>query len=60
MALSFAALIFLIIVLLFVVISVFTGTSNQGDIVRDRLDSIEKGAAFTKTRLNSDWFVTIC
>lgn len=51
MALSFAALIFLIVILLFVVIFVSTGTSNQGEIVRDRLASIEKGAALNKNAL---------
>jgi tight adherence protein B len=51
MALSFAALIFLIVVLLFVVIFVSTGASNQGEMVRDRLASIEKGTALNKNAL---------
>lgn len=51
MALSLAALIFLIVVLLFVVIFVSTGTSNQGEMVRDRLASIEKGGALNQNAL---------
>jgi len=52
MALSFAALVFLIVVLLFVVALVFTGPSDQGEIVRNRLESIEKGAALAKNALD--------
>ena len=44
MALSFAALVFLIIILIWLGISVFAGTPNQGEIIRGRLEAIEKGA----------------
>ena len=50
----FAALVFLIIILIFAGIYVFTGESKEGDIIRGRLEAIEKGAQFTKDALDLD------
>ncbi len=52
MALSFAALVFLIIMLIWLGISVFAGTPDQGEIIRGRLESIEKGAGLAKSALD--------
>ena len=41
----FAALVFLIIILIFGGIYAFTGQEKQRDIIRGRLEAIEKGAA---------------
>jgi tight adherence protein B len=50
----FAALVFLIIFLIFGVISAFTGQEKHSDIIKSRLESIEKGPTFTKNALNLD------
>ncbi len=50
----FAALVFLIILLISAGIYVFTGESKEKDIIRGRLEAIEKGAQFTKAALDLD------
>ncbi|MGO8792458.1 MAG: type II secretion system F family protein [Terriglobia bacterium] len=52
MALSLAALVFLIIILIWLGISVFAGTPNQGEVIRGRLEAIEKGAGVAKSALD--------
>ncbi len=47
-----ATLVFLIIMLISAGIYVFTGESKEKDIIRGRLEAIEKGAQFTKTALD--------
>ena len=47
----FAALVFLIIFLIFAAVSVFMGAGRRhADIIRDRLESIEKGSALPRMR----------
>jgi tight adherence protein B len=48
----FAALVFLIILLILGGIIAFLGEEKQSDIIRTRLEAIEKGPAFTKNALN--------
>ena len=50
----FAALVFLTIILIFGVIYVFTGQEKEGDIIRGRLEAIEKGTSFVKDALKLD------
>ena len=50
----FAALVFLIIILIFAGIYVFTGGPKEGDIIRGRLEAIEKGTPFAKNALDLD------
>ncbi len=54
MLLLFAALVFLILSLIFTGIYVFTGGPKQGEIIRGRLEAIEKGTAFGKKGLDLD------
>ncbi|MGD1103269.1 MAG: type II secretion system F family protein [Terriglobia bacterium] len=54
MQLLFAALVFLIIILIFLGIFVFTGGPNEADIIRGRLEAIEKGTPFTNNALDLD------
>ncbi|HXW13889.1 MAG TPA: type II secretion system F family protein [Terriglobia bacterium] len=50
----FAALVFLIVILMFGAIFAFTGQEKQGDIIRGRLEAIEKGTSFVKDVLKLD------
>lgn len=50
----FAALVFLTIILIFGVIYAFTGHEKEGDIIRGRLEAIEKGTSFVKDVLKLD------
>lgn len=52
MQLLFAALVFLIIFLIGAAVFVFQAGPKQGEIIRGRLEAIQKGAAFTKTALD--------
>jgi tight adherence protein B len=52
MQLLLAALVFLIVALVGIGIMVFAGSAPSGDIVRGRLEAIERGAAFTKDNSN--------
>ncbi|MDR3674001.1 MAG: type II secretion system F family protein [Acidobacteriota bacterium] len=54
MQLLFATLVFFIIVLIFGAIYAFAGREMDGDIVRGRLEAIEKGTPFVKNALNLD------
>lgn len=54
MQFMFAALVFLIIILIFGVIYAFTGQEKQGDIIRGRLEAIEKGTTFGKEAMHLD------
>jgi len=51
MQLLFAALIFLIIFLIIAAVLVFKTGPQEGEIIRGRLEAIEKGAIFTKNAL---------
>ena len=50
----FAALIFLIIFLIFAMVAAFSSHEKSADVIRGRLESIEKGATAAKTSLNLD------
>ena len=50
----FAALVFLVIFLIFAMVATFAGHEKASDVIRDRLESIEKGATSTKNSLNLD------
>jgi tight adherence protein B len=50
----FAVLIFLIIFLIFAMVSAFTGQEKHSDIIRGRLESIQKGASSTRVAQNLD------
>jgi tight adherence protein B len=52
MPLLFAALVFLIIILVFAGIYVFTRGPKNGDIIRGRLEAIEKGTPFAQNALD--------
>ena len=52
MELLFSALVFLIIVLIFVVVHLLVGGTKHGELVRGRLEALEKGSAFAKDSLN--------
>jgi tight adherence protein B len=54
MQLLFAVLVFLIIFLIAVGVYAFTGQEKQSEIIRGRLESIEKGGSFNKNALNLD------
>jgi tight adherence protein B len=54
MQLLFATLVFFIIVLIFGAIYAFAGREMDGDIIRGRLEAIEKGTPFVKNALNLD------
>jgi tight adherence protein B len=54
MQLLFATLVFFIIVLIFGAIYAFAGREMDGDIIRGRLEAIEKGTPFAKNALNLD------
>lgn len=54
MQLLLTALVFLITFLIFGGIYAFMGRQKEGDIIRDRLESIGKGTAATKNPLNLD------
>ncbi len=48
----FAALVFVILLIIFGGILAFVGQEKQSDIIRNRLEAIEKGPAFAKNALN--------
>ena len=50
----FAVLIFLLIFLAFALVSVFMGQARPSDVIRDRLESIQKESSASKTPLNLD------
>jgi tight adherence protein B len=50
----FAVLVFLIVFLIFAMVAAFAGPAKHSDIIRGRLESIEKGSGFTKNPLNLD------
>ena len=50
----FAVLVFLIIFLIFAMVSALVGQEKHSEIIRGRLESIEKGATLTKNALNID------
>lgn len=50
----FAALVFLVIFLVFAMLAAFAGHEKPADVIRDRLESIEKGASAAKSSLNLD------
>jgi tight adherence protein B len=54
MQLLFAALVFLIIILIFGGVYVFIGTAKEGDIIRGRLEAFEKGTSFARNTLSLD------
>jgi tight adherence protein B len=54
MHILFAALVFFIIILIFGGIYAFMGREKEGDIIRDRLEAIEKGTPFAKKALKLD------
>lgn len=54
MPILFAALVFLIILLIFAGIYVYMAEPKEGDIIRGRLEAIEKGTTFTQNALNLD------
>jgi len=54
MQLLFATLVFFIIVLIIGAIYAFAGREMDGDIIRGRLEAIEKGTPFVKNALNLD------
>jgi tight adherence protein B len=54
MQLLFTTLVFLIIVLTFAAIYVFFSEPKESDIIRGRLEAIEKGTPFTQNKLDLD------
>jgi len=54
MPILFAALVFLIILLILRGIYVYMAEPKEGDIIRGRLEAIEKGTTFTQNALNLD------
>jgi tight adherence protein B len=50
----FAVLVFLVIFLIFAVVSAFIGAEKHSDIIRGRLESIEKGSSVNKNPLAVD------
>jgi tight adherence protein B len=54
MQLLFAALVFLTIFLIGAAVFVYQGGPKQGEIIRGRLEAIEKGTAFAKNALDLD------
>ena len=54
MPLLMAALVFLIIILIFGGILVYSGGARESDIIRGRLEAIERGASFARSPLNLD------
>jgi tight adherence protein B len=54
MPILLAALVFLIILLIFAGICVYMGEPKEGEIIRGRLEAIDKGATFTQNALRLD------
>ena len=54
MQLLLAALVFLILMLIFAGILLFLGRQREGEIIRSRLEAIEKGSTFSQNALHLD------